>query len=167
MRFKLTVAALLPFVLVLAACGGPMPEESAAPPPPADPAEIDALRAAFAAAYAAGNAATIASMYAEDAVYLPDHQPAIAGRAAIQQHFEQVFSVYSTALEIMPADTEITGDVAHEHGTFSVTLTPKAGGDAMTETGKYLVLFERGPDGMWRLHHDMENSSDPEPGTAP
>jgi ketosteroid isomerase-like protein len=53
------------------------------------------------------------------------------------------------------------GDIAHEHGTFSVTVTPKAGGNAMTNTGKYLVILKRGSDGTWLIHHDIDNANEP------
>jgi len=57
------------------------------------------------------------------------------------------------------------GDMAHEHGTYTATATPKAGGEPTTDNGKYLVIFERGADGTWRLVHDIDNSSEPEPGS--
>jgi len=161
----LRASALLPLFLVVAACGAATPEQAAAPAPaPADPAPINQLRNDFLAAYNAGDAAAIAALYAEDAVYQPDHGPAVEGRAAIQQYFEQVFATVDVTTQITPGETEIVGDMAHEHGTFMATATPKAGGDPMMTHGKYLVIAERGADGVWRLVHDIDNSSDPEPG---
>jgi ketosteroid isomerase-like protein len=47
-----------------------------------------------------------------------------------------------------------------------VTVTPKAGGNAMTENGKYLVILKRQGDGPWLIHHEIGNSSEPMPAPA-
>lgn len=69
-------------------------------------------------------------------------------------------------MAVTPLDTQIVGDLAHEHGTFTVTATPKAGGDATTDNGKYLIVLRRGADGVWKIHHDADNSDSPPPGSS-
>lgn len=97
---------------------------------------------------------------------MPDHHTALEGRAAIESYMRDVFSQYTTSISLMPDDTEVMGDIAHEHGAFTATMTPKAGGDAMTETGKYLVILKRGSDGTWLLHHGIDNTNVPPPAAA-
>jgi uncharacterized protein (TIGR02246 family) len=128
-----------------------------------DAAVIDDVRSQYQSAYNAGDAALLASLYSVDAILMPDHHAAVAGQAAIQRYFEELFAQYTGNITITPGDTEITGDIAHEHGTFSVTVTPKVGGDAMMDNGSYLVILKRQPEGTWKLHHAIDNSSNPPP----
>jgi len=161
MSFKFSISALLLCaVSLLTACGTTPPAQTAVAP--ADPAPINDLRARFAAAYNAGDAAAVAELYTDDAVVMPDHHAAVVGKAAIQQYLQGLFAQYTANLTITPGDTEITGDLAHEHGTFAMTVTPKAGGNAMTDNGNYLVILRRQADGSWKIHHDIDNSSNPQ-----
>ena len=162
MSFKFSISALLLCaVMFLTACGATPPQQTTMAP--ADPAPINDLRARFATAYNAGDATAVAELYTDDAVVMPDHHAAIQGKAAIQQYLQGLFAQSTANLAITPGDTEITGDLAHEHGTFSMTVTPKAGGNAMTDNGNYLVILRRQADGSWKIHHDMDNSSNPQP----
>jgi uncharacterized protein (TIGR02246 family) len=151
-------------VVAAAACAGNTPQATTT-----DTAPIDEVRNRYVAAYNAGDAAGVAALFAEDAIDLPDHQPALEGRAAIENNLKEMFAQNTVAISITPDETEIVGDIAHEHGTFSVTITPKAGGGPMTDSGKYLVILKRGSDGAWLLHHGMDNTSvpPPQPAAAP
>lgn len=162
MPFKLGFSiAAIGAVVLASACGGAAPEQAASTP--ADPAPINDVRASYQAAYNAGDAAAVAALFTDDAISMPDHHSALEGKAAIQQYLEQIFSQYTATISITPADTEITGDVAHEHGSFSITVTPKAGGNTVTDGGKYIVILKRQSDGAWKIHHDIDNSNSPPP----
>ena len=163
MILRLRVLPLLFSIVIGAACASSTPQ-----PATTDTAPIDDVRNRYVAAYNAGDAAGVAALFAEDAVSMPDHAPALVGRAAIENSIKQTFAQNSVNITVTPGETEITGDIAHEHGTFSITVTPKAGGNAMTETGKYLVILKRGSDGTWLVHHDIDNTNaPPSPQTPP
>lgn len=152
MTFRLRLA-LLPVSILALACGNG--SEMAA----GDTAPIDDVRSRYMSAYNAGDAAALAALFADDAISMPDHHAPVEGRAAIESYFRDMFTQYSGNLTVTPGETEVTGDIAHEHGTFSVTLTPKAGGSGMTEDGKYLVILKRSGDGVWLLHHNIGNAN--------
>lgn len=162
MRQSLT--AVLSAIVLAAACGG-----SSQVATPGDTAPIDDVRNRFVAAYNAGDAAGIAALYADDAISMPDHHTALEGKAAIESYMRDMFAQYQTNMTLTPGETEVVGDIAHEHGTFSVTVTPKAGGAAMSDTGKYFVILKRGSDGTWLVHHDIDNTNvrPPAPPEAP
>ena len=163
MVLRLRVLPLLFSIVIGAACTSSTPQ-----PATTDTAPIDDVRNRYVAAYNSGDAAGVAALFAEDAVSMPDHAPALVGRAAIENSLKQTFAQTSVNITVTPGETEITGDIAHEHGTFSITVTPKAGGNAMTETGKYLVILKRGSDGTWLVHHDIDNTNaPPSPPTPP
>jgi uncharacterized protein (TIGR02246 family) len=157
---------LLPFLsslLLVAACTSSTPQATTT-----DTAPIADVRNRYVAAYNAGDAAGVAALFAEDAISLPDHAPAINGRAASENSLKEMFAKNTANITITPGETEIVGDIAHEHGSYSITVTPKAGGNAMTDTGKYLVILKRGSDGKWLVHHDIDNTNaPPTPPAAP
>jgi uncharacterized protein (TIGR02246 family) len=156
MSHKLGIQTIVGAVLAVA-CGGATQEQAASAP--ADPAPINELRAKYQAAYNAGDAAAVAALFTDDAISLPDHHAAVQGKAAIQQYLQEIFTQYAATMTIAPVDTEISGNLAHEHGTFTITVTPKAGGDTVTDDGKYVVILKRGVDGVWKIHHDIDNSN--------
>lgn len=141
----------------LAACAAPEPPDTTA----ADLEAIDATREAFKTAFEAGDAAQLSQLYTEDAVLMDGGQPTISGRAAIRQSFEETFSQVDVQVEINPQATEVDGDLAFDSGTFRSTATPKAGGEAMVQEGRYVVILRRGSDGAWRVARDMGNSPTP------
>ncbi|MEA3247355.1 MAG: DUF4440 domain-containing protein, partial [Gemmatimonadota bacterium] len=58
-------------------------------------------------------------------------------------------------------DVTVAGDYAIETGTFEWTLTPKKGGKAMTDKGKYLTTWHKQADGSWKITRDINNSDLP------
>jgi uncharacterized protein (TIGR02246 family) len=157
MLLKQTMPIAISAAVLAVACGGGGVQPAATTQ--ADLAPINAVRTAFQTAYNAGDAAALAALYTDDAISLPDHHEAIQGKAAIQRYYEdEIFKQYTVTIAIMPGDTEINGNLAHEHGTYTIAVTPRAGGDKMTDDGKYVVILKRGADGVWRIHHDIDNS---------
>jgi uncharacterized protein (TIGR02246 family) len=159
LRFVKTFA--LASIMFAAGCQpAPQPQQKAAAPP--DPAPINALRDQFGAAYNSGDAAAVANLYSEDGVALPAHQPAIEGRAAIQQWLQGFFAENTAKLVITSQELQIAGDWAYDRGMFTMTLTPKkGGGKPIEDAGKYLVILKRQADGAWKVHRDMDNSNNP------
>jgi uncharacterized protein (TIGR02246 family) len=141
--------------------------EKTAAPPPADPAVIDKVRNEFIAAFNAADVAKIVAQYTDDAVIMPTQQPALTGHAGIEEYNKKLFGAYSAKITITPVETKVFGDRALDRGTYTMELTPKAGGAPMKDEGKYLVLLQRQADGSWKVTHDIDNSSLPAaPGPA-
>jgi ketosteroid isomerase-like protein len=55
------------------------------------------------------------------------------------------------------------GNTAYETGNYSLTIQPESQA-AMTDSGKYVVVWKKQADGTWKLHVDIWNSSMPLPG---
>jgi uncharacterized protein (TIGR02246 family) len=155
---KVTIPSVVAIAFLAVGCtGGTSPQAAAGAPPDLGP--VNELRGKYQAAYNAGDAAALAALYTDDAISLPDHHPAVQGRPAIQKYFEDLFAEYSATMMISPGDTDVTPNLAHENGTFTIKVTPKAGGDTISDDGKYLVVLKRGADGAWKIHHDIDNSN--------
>lgn len=160
MRLRKALCFVPLLSIAFLACQPASPPEQAAATPP-DPAPINALRDQYAAMYNSGDVSAIGNLYTDDAVVMNNQQPAASGKPAIQQSAEALVQQFTVNISISPADTQIAGDLAYEHGSFTMSLTPKAGGAAMQNTGNYIVVLKRGADGSWKLHREIGNSNQP------
>ena len=138
----------------------------AQPPAGRDPvterAAIARTREAYVAAWRAADAPNLAAQYLEDGVVLYPNQPAILGRPAILSYFEGFFRDFQQdSFALASLEVEVLGDWAFDRGEYRWAATPRAGGPALTDVGKYLVILRRRPDGTWGVARDMDNSDRP------
>ncbi len=164
MTRNLSISLLLSFVVALGACAPAAPPPPAAPPQPVadDPADIAALnaaRAAFMAAYEAGDAEAIGKLYTAEAISEPDNQPTLKGRDAIVASLKSMFEQVAVKPVLTPDETRTLGSVGLDRGTYTVTVTPKAGAPPTSSQGRYLVVFVKEADGSWKVSRDMDNSA--------
>ncbi|MCI0436956.1 MAG: SgcJ/EcaC family oxidoreductase [Gemmatimonadetes bacterium] len=156
--------SVLPLTLltVLAACS------AEAPPPPvvdtqADEAAIRALTDQELQLAAAGDPVAFASVMTADAIAMPPNEPAKTGAALTQwlSDFMAGFSI--SAQPYTHEEITVLGDVAIHRFSFTWTITPKAGGAAVTESGKGIHILRRQADGTWRISRDVWNMDAPPP----
>lgn len=137
---------------------------SAALFPSSDPApearrEIDKTRTAYVSAWQRGKAAEIATLYTEDALVLYPNQPAVSGRSAILDYFSGFFGDFvRNEFELSSAEVVVIGQWAFDRGTYRWRGFPRAGGSAVEDNGKYLVVLQRQGDTTWKVARDMDNS---------
>jgi uncharacterized protein (TIGR02246 family) len=129
----------------------------------ADLAAIDAMRGSFAEAVSAGDVDGMMIGYAEDAVQMPPNEPALTGKEAIRARNQANADEYEMALENPVEEIVVKGDWAILRGTYVFSGTPKADGEPIQDTGKYMVTWRRQADGSWRVAHEIWNSDNPSP----
>jgi uncharacterized protein (TIGR02246 family) len=158
------IGATLTAVLLACAPADKAATDSAAAPATAaaDPAAVRAYiteaNTKWAAAMVAADVPTILANYADDAVSMQAGMPAANGRAAI----EEMMKGMTAAMKIDSAsfsvsDVRLGGDMAVEHGSYRITMTP-TGGKAMTDVGKYVTVWQKQADGTWKITRDISNS---------
>jgi uncharacterized protein (TIGR02246 family) len=133
-------------------------------PPKADPARAPIERAgkAFTDAFGRGDTATIAAMYAEDAIAFPPESDMLKGRAAIGRFWENAREMGVKSLEFEVVDVTSSGNLAAETGI--ATLHVQAAGSAETAVKvKYVVVWKK-LEGGWKLYRDIWNNL---PATTP
>ena len=54
-----------------------------------------------------------------------------------------------------------SGDVAYVRGHYAITVTPPGATRPVSDTGKYVTVSRRQPDGTWPILADMFNSDKP------
>jgi uncharacterized protein (TIGR02246 family) len=157
MTFAIRRRGILGAALLAVACSGTTQQSMQS----ADPAPIREVREKYQAAYNAADAVAVVALYTDDAVSLADHHLALEGKPAIQNYLEGIYARYGVVMTFVPIKAEVTGDLGYEHGTYTIKVTPKAGGETVNDDGKYVMIFKRGADGAWKIRHDMDNSNRP------
>ena len=56
-------------------------------------------------------------------------------------------------------EVQVAGDWAFSRGTYTLSITPKAGGEEIFIDGKYMTILKRQTDGSWKIHRDIFNSN--------
>ena len=131
----------------------------------ADTRAVSALADQYAAGMNSSDAAAVAASYADDAIEMPPDQAAIEGKQAIQASYEAMFKEYAVKFALTPLETQVAGDWAYQRGNYTDTVTPKSG-KPMEQSGKYLVIAKRQPDGSWKDYRATWNSNNPPPAAA-
>ncbi len=115
--------------------------------------EIAAANAKFMEAFARGDAAGVANLYAEDGAVLPPSVPMLQGRAAIQAFWQGPMDGGVKKVTLTSKEVADHGDMAVEVGLYALY----GDADQLLDAGKYLVVWAR-QHGDWQLHRDIWNS---------
>jgi ketosteroid isomerase-like protein len=108
-----------------------------------------------------GDIEALSRLTTEGHMMILPNRPPIVGKAANDAANGAVFEQFDIDETWTPGETALGGDWAYQRGTFSVTATPKSGGQPRTTTGNFLRIYARQPDGSWRMTIDMFNSDSP------
>lgn len=119
--------------------------------------DIEAVNARFESFIAGQQWDSLASIYTDDAVLMPQGAPMERGPAGIRQGFMEMGQMGVTAVDLETQEVEVEGDMANEIGQYTL----RAGGSQI-DRGKYLVVWKN-EDGVWKIHRDMFNSDSPMP----
>ena len=112
-----------------------------------------------------GDAAGWASLYAQDAIVLRPHAPAVEGREAIQQWLATlppISNAKGQGLEVVGY-----GDLAYLRGTYTMTFSIPGAPASIDEQGKFLQIYRKQSDGSWKMTREIYNSDLPLPLPAP
>ena len=116
-------------------------------------AAIDAANAKMVADYAAGNTKAIAAAYTDDALMLPPDATRVTGHSAIEARWQNWIDAGMKNLTLKSTAVDSSGNLAYEVGefTFQVQNPSTNAGNPWAASGNYLVVWQRGTDGVWRL----------------
>lgn len=113
---------------------------------------------AWEAAFNAGDGKALADLYTEAAVLLPPGAERIEGRGKIAEFWQGAIDSGLADPDLEAVEVVESGDLAYEVGKLSITA-PGEDGEPTPVSGKYIVIWQRGDDGEWRLHRDIWNMS--------
>ena len=125
---------------------------------PADVTKINEVSQIWVKALLAKDWATMAAQYTEDAVLYPPNEPAVKGRPAIRTWSAGFPPVTDCKVNIVKAEGR--DDLAYVLGTFTMTIAVP-GAPPVKDSGKFVEVRRRQPDGRWLLAVDMFSSDLP------
>src|SRR5215210_5257869 len=116
-------------------------------------ADIQALNRQWEINFENHDPAGLAALFTEDCVRMPQGGPATVGRPALEAAYRQDFAeVWKTQAKVRLNAEQVTifGDYAFARG--ADTLVEDEDGKQVGETGKWLFIYRRQPDGTWKFH---------------
>ena len=147
-------------IAALSACG-----ESASryPTYEEDLAAITAFNARYLGSINDEDIKTLASLTTDGHVMLMPGRAPLVGKSANDEANGRAFDQFTFDETWEPVETVISGDLAFQRGTYTTTATPRAGGDSRSISGNFLRIYQRQPNGEWRMTRDTFNSVNPAP----
>jgi uncharacterized protein (TIGR02246 family) len=125
-------------------------------------AEVNAVAQAFHDGVANQDADALASLYDEDARFLPPNMPPCEGPAEIRGAMQALLDMGARSLDVEPIEVREAGDLTIEYGRYALGIAP-AGGESVTDIGKYVVVHQDQGDGSTKIVLDIFNSNSPPP----
>jgi uncharacterized protein (TIGR02246 family) len=131
-----------------------------------DVENIRQVSAAIDSAFVTGDAAAMAALVTEDAVWMPPEESTITGRAAIQKRYTKLFSELRSRFENVSHSLEVDevrvcGDWAISRGRYRLELTLVNVPRTVVITGKNVHTYQRLSDGSWLITSDIWNTDAP------
>jgi uncharacterized protein (TIGR02246 family) len=117
--------------------------------------EIDAANQQWVVAFNKGDAAGVASCYADQATVLPPGSDMVKGRDAIQKFWAGAIQSGLKNATLQTVAVEQSGNLAREIGRVTLDATSPQKPTVHVE-GKYVVLWRR-VHGVWKLDTDIWN----------
>jgi uncharacterized protein (TIGR02246 family) len=103
---------------------------------------------------------TLANLFTEDCVRMPDGAPTTKGRAVLEDAYRKEFAdIWKTKFDASIHTDEVveSGDYGFARGTD--TLSQEMNGKRTSETGKWMATYKRRPDGSWKYFWSTYNSN--------
>jgi len=104
-----------------------------------------------------GDGAAIAALYTEDATLLPPDSDMVKGRAGIEAFWKGGLQMGIKEALLTTVVVSGAGDLAYEIGRFALKVQPE-GKEVIEQKGKYVVVWKKAADEVWKLHVDIWNS---------
>jgi uncharacterized protein (TIGR02246 family) len=147
------------------ACGPPPQQAESigqeSPSYEADKATLTELVEVFDAGMNAGDADAIVALFVDDgAASMPPNAPNVYGRENLRAFYEEFFAQGAVAVDNQVEEIFVDGDLAVSFGTYTLTVTPE-GGEAMSDSGKWVAASQRQADGSWRTLRNAWSSELP------
>ena len=161
---RLSTTLSLFTLFLTAACSGADGAPGSSDPAPAassnTAAELEAIKAQsvrFSQAYVNGDLDAQMAIYASDAVIAPPGRDFIQGMEGLRSYWTTPAGREVVSHSTTPVDIVISGDLAYDWGSYQGASGPI--GSESEFAGKYLIVWQRGEDGVWRMVQDMWNAS--------
>src|ERR1044072_1061461 len=113
---------------------------------------IDEAHLAFLDAMKANDAHALGQLVTADAVLMPPNEHPVIRRASLAEWFDGVVKQARTiGVDVGYREVMVAGDYGIERGSFVWKLSPAAGGTPFESRGSWMAIYQREPDGNWKI----------------
>ena len=130
----------------------------------ADAKAVQARSELWSKAGSVKDSASFATFFADDATVMLPNEPAIHGMDAVKAVVTPMMQDPNFSLSFTTDKVEVSGILAYTQGTVSLRTTGRDS-KPLTDTGKYLTVWKKQPDGSWKALEDIFNSDLPPAGS--
>jgi uncharacterized protein (TIGR02246 family) len=109
----------------------------------------------FIEAYNSQDLAKVLAYYSDDLVKIRNGGGSET-KAETAKRVAAVFEQFHSQVEVSNDEVYADGNLAFTRGTFTVTLTPKAGGESQVLRRRYFEIWRK-QDGRWLVARAMDN----------
>jgi uncharacterized protein (TIGR02246 family) len=106
----------------------------------------------------AGDLACLLTLMADDVVFLSPGQ-APFGRDGFSANFSAAHQQVRIRCISELEEVVVVGEVAHTRSRDTLSVTPRAGGEATRLAGHRITIYRKQPDGRWLLARDSHTLS--------
>ena len=125
-----------------------------------DSAAIEEVLHQYAAAINTGDFDLWLSLWTEDGKQMPPDGPSNIGKDQIRESMTAFFELDATMVLSSIEESRIIGDFGLTRCLYSIRGITKSGEAVeVMRDGKALTLYEKQPDGIWKIAYDCFNSN--------
>jgi ketosteroid isomerase-like protein len=110
-----------------------------------------------------GDPTAVGALYTEDALLMPPNNEMIRGRPGTEGFWGAAIKMGVIDAILTTVELRQFGNEVHEIGNYALKIQPE-GQKPFEDKGKYVVIWKQEPEGKWKLHRDIWNSSLPPKG---
>lgn len=121
---------------------------------------IQSVLKAYETALNGNDTDAILGLYGADPVFMPQHAPALIGRAAVRAGYEHVFKTIKLAIAFELHEFEEFGDRAWARTSSAGTQALLSSGMVSQEGNNELFVFGK-EDGAWKIHRYLFSTNQP------
>ncbi|HEY0759669.1 MAG TPA: nuclear transport factor 2 family protein [Acidisarcina sp.] len=128
---------------------------------PAGTAFLFQLEANAVKATAEGGGKAFADLFSADAVSLSNGKAAVVGHEAIARGATWEPGKYKLTWTPVAGQMAPSGDMGFDWGHYEASYTD-ANGKVITEKGRYMTVWKKQSDGLWKIAMDSSNTEPPD-----
>lgn len=99
----------------------------------------------------------ILDYYSDDSIKIRSGSPPET-KSEFAQRVRQLFEKFDSQVAVNNEEIQVHGSVAFTRGSFSVSYTPKGGGETQYLNRRYLEIWRK-EDGRWVVTRAMDNTA--------
>jgi ketosteroid isomerase-like protein len=107
------------------------------------------------------------AFYADNAVLLPPNAPIATNKKSIRESWAGLLGPHtSVSWKWSKVEVAQSGELGYIYGTYKLAIAASIQSVAVNDTGKFLEVWKKQPNGKWKCIVDTYNSDLPDPAPA-